>query len=131
MAMNDLLSDMLTRIRNGQNARLAVVNAQYSKLLANVCEVLKKEGFIKDWAQTGENNKPSLEIHLKYHEGEAVIKKIARVSTPGRRHYSPISLLKKVNNGLGIFILSTSQGVMTDHEARQKNIGGEVLCSVF
>lgn len=131
MAMNDLLSDMLSRIRNGQNARLAKVSAQYSGLLANVCDVLKKEGYIKDWAKTGEVGKPTLEIHLKYHEGQPVIKKIARVSTPGRRHYSPISLLKKVNNGLGIAVLSTSQGVMTDNEARQKNVGGEVLCSVF
>lgn len=131
MAMNDLLSDMLTRIRNGQNARLAQVSAQYSGLLAAVCEVLKKEGFIKDWAKTGEANKPELEIQLKYHEGQPVIKKVQRISTPGRRHYSAVGLLKKVNNGLGIAILSTSQGVMSDHEARQKNVGGEVLCSVF
>lgn len=131
MAMNDLLSDMLTRIRNGQNARLATIHAQYSKLLANVCDVLKREGFIKDWSKTGDENKPTLEIHLKYHEGEPVIKKLRRVSTPGRRHYSAVRLLQKVNNGLGVAILSTSQGVMTDNEARQKNVGGEVLCSVF
>lgn len=131
MAMNDLLSDMLTRIRNGQHARLSKVGAQYSGLLASVCEVLKREGYIKDWAKTGEANKPELEIHLKYHEGEGVIKQLKRVSRPGRRHYSPIDLLKKVNNGLGISILSTSAGVMSDHEARQRNVGGEVLCSVF
>ena len=131
MAMNDLLSDMLTRIRNGQKAHLAVVQSQYSKVLANVCEVLKREGYIKDWKAAGASNKPTLEIHLKYHEGEAVIKKLRRISRPGRRHYSPIGLLPKVNNGLGIAILSTSAGVMSDHEARQRNVGGEVLCSVF
>ncbi|MFZ4126314.1 MAG: 30S ribosomal protein S8 [Rickettsiales bacterium] len=131
MAMNDLLSDMLTRIRNGQHARLAKVGAQYSNVLANVCDVLKREGYIKDWAKTGDENKPTLEITLKYHEGEPVIKELKRVSRPGRRHYSPISLLKKVNSGLGISILSTSAGVMSDHEARQRNVGGEVLCSVF
>lgn len=131
MAMNDLLSDMLTRIRNGQNARLAKVGAQYSNLLANVCEVLKREGYIKDWAKTGEENKPTLEIHLKYYEGEPVIKTLKRVSRPGRRHYSQVDVLKKINSGLGISILSTSAGVMSDHEARQRKVGGEVLCSVF
>jgi small subunit ribosomal protein S8 len=131
MAMNDLLSDMLTRIRNGQRAGLSSVSSQYSKLLANVCEVLKKEGYIKDWKSKGTANKPELEIHLKYHEGEPVIKTLKRVSRPGRRHYSPIDSLQKVNSGLGISILSTSVGVMSDHEARQRNVGGEVLCSVF
>lgn len=131
MAMNDLLSDMLTRIRNGQHAGHAKVSSQYSKVLANVCEVLKREGYIKDWKATGAANKPELEIQLKYHEGEAVIKQLKRISRPGRRHYSSIDLLPKINNGLGISILSTSQGVMSDHEARQRNVGGEVLCSVF
>ena len=131
MAMNDLLSDMLTRIRNGQNAHLTSIKAPYSKLLANVCEVLKKEGYIKDWAKGGDDKKPQLEITLKYFEGEPVIKKLKRVSRPGRREYSPINLLPKINNGLGISILSTSSGVMSDYEARQKNVGGEVLCSVF
>jgi small subunit ribosomal protein S8 len=131
MAMNDLLSDMLTRIRNGQHARLSKVGAQYSNVLANVCDVLKNEGYIKDWVKTGEENKPTLEIHLKYHEGEPVIKELKRISRPGRRHYSAVDVLKKVNNGLGISIVSTSAGVMSDHEARQRNVGGEVLCSVF
>lgn len=131
MAMNDLLSDMLTRIRNGQNASLASIQAPYSKLLANVCDVLQREGYIKGWEQIGEEKKPMLEITLKYFEGEPVIKKLKRVSTPGRRNYSPIANLPKVNNGLGISIVSTSRGVMSDYEARQQNVGGEVLCNVF
>lgn len=131
MAMNDLLSDMLTRIRNGQNASLTTVVAPYSNLLANVCDVLKREGYIKDWQKVGEEKKPLLEISLKYFEGTPVIKKLKRVSTPGRRNYSPITSLPKVNNGLGISIVSTSKGVMSDYEARQQNVGGEVLCNVF
>lgn len=131
MAMNDLLSDMLARINNAQLARLSVTQAHYSKLLANVCEVLKKEGFIRDWKKTGEEAKPVLEIQLKYHEGAPAIQSLKRVSTSGRRHYSSINALSKVNNGLGIAILSTSKGVMSDYDARQANAGGEVLCNVF
>ena len=108
--MNDLLSDMLTRIRNGQHARLASVKSQYSKLLLSVLDVLKNEGYIKDFRQLGENNKLSLEIELKYFEGEPVIKKLSRISTPGRRVYSAISELQKVQNGLGISVISTSRG---------------------
>ncbi len=131
MAMNDLLSDMLTRIRNGQHAHLSEVTGPYSNLLANVCEVLKSEGYILGWEKIGEENKPQLRVKLKYFEGEPVIKKLQRISRPGRRHYSPIAKLPKVNNGLGIAIISTSSGVMSDHQARQQNVGGEVLCSVF
>jgi small subunit ribosomal protein S8 len=129
--MNDLLSDMLARIKNGQHARLPQVTCNFSKLLANVLEVLKREGFIADWRKSGEGNKPNLEIDLKYFEGEAAIKEIKRVSKPGRRVYSPISELQKVMNGLGISILSTSKGVMSDYDARQAGVGGEVLCTVF
>lgn len=131
MAMNDMLSDMLTRIRNAQMARISVIVTPYSKLLANVCDVLKKEGFIREWKQVGDDKKPALEIQLKYHEGEPAIHSIKRVSTSGRRHYSPINALSKVHNGLGISILSTSKGVMSDYDARQANVGGEVLCNVF
>lgn len=131
MAMNDLLSDGMTRIRNAQMARLPLVKTQYSGLLADVCGVLKKEGFIRDWKKTGEAEKPTLEIQLKYHEGEPAIRELKRVSTSGRRHYSPIAKLPKVSNGLGISILSTSKGVMSDYDARQANVGGEVLCNVF
>ncbi len=131
MAMNDLLSDMLTRIRNAQAANLSVTHThRYSKLLANVCEVMKKEGFIRDWKKTGDEKKPGLEIQLKYHEGKPVIHSVERVSTSGRRRYASVDGIPRVNNGLGIAILSTSRGVMSDYEARQANVGGEVLCNV-
>lgn len=130
--MNDLLSDMITRIRNGQNARLAVVRCQFSNLLSNVLSVLEREGFIRAFQRVEEMpGRPELHIELKYFEGEPVIRKIKRVSKPGRRQYSPIDTLVRVSNGLGISILSTSKGVMSDSEARDANVGGEVLCTVF
>jgi len=131
MAMNDLLSDMIARIKNGQKARLAQVSCRASKLSANVLEVLKNEGYIRDYRMIGEGNIRDIEIDLKYHEGEPVIKEIKRVSKPGRRTYESIKDLPKFFNGLGIAILSTSKGVMSDFEARNANVGGEVLCSVF
>lgn len=131
MAMNDLLSDLLTRIRNGQQAKLAQIDAPYSGLSANVLEVLKREGYIRDWRMIEESNKRSLEIELKYHEGQPVIHELKRVSTPGRRQYTAVSKIKPFFNGLGVVILSTSKGVISDHEARQHNVGGEVLCAVF
>ena len=131
MSMNYRLADMLSVIRNGQAARLATVRCQATNLLANVLEVLKKEGFIADYKRVENEGKSSLEIELKYHEGERVIKEITCISKPGRRVYSEISKLPKFFNGLGIAILSTSKGVMSDFEARQAGVGGEVLCSVF
>ncbi len=131
MSSNDLLSDMLTRIRNGQRANLAHVNSPSSKLLKGVLEVLKNDGYIRDYSQEEINGKPSLRIELKYYDGEPVIKTLKRVSKPGRRLYSKIGDMFKVHNGLGISILSTSKGVMSDHDARNQNVGGEVLCSVF
>ena len=131
MAMNDLLSDMLTRIRNGQSARLSHISCPFSKLLANVLNVLKHEGYIRDWSEVSEGNKRSLEIELKYHEGEPVIRQLKRVSKPGRRTYSAVSDLKSVYNGLGIAVLSTDRGVVSDNDARLQNLGGEVLCYVF
>ena len=131
MAMNDLLSDMLTRIRNGQKARLHTVESYYSKLLENVCKVLLSEGYIAGYEKAGSEAKPALNITLKYHEDAPVISKIRRISKPGRREYSPVSDLPKVNNGLGISIISTSSGVVSDKEAREKNISGEILCEVF
>lgn len=132
MSMNDLLSDMLTRIRNGQNARLSVITCPASKLLSNVLDVLKREGYIRDWRQVEARAGVSeLEIELKYFEGEPVIRELKRISKPGRRKASAIKDLPRFNNGLGIAILSTSKGVMSDFEARQANVGGEVLCSVF
>lgn len=131
MSMNYRLADMLSLIRNGQSARLARVRCQSTNLLGNVLEVLKKEGFIADYSRIEDGGKSEFEIQLKYHDGERVIKEITCISKPGRRVYCEISKLPKFFNGLGIAILSTSKGVMSDFEARQANVGGEVLCSVF
>ncbi len=130
--MSDPLSDMLTRIRNGQRARKRSVTAPASKLRSGVLEVLKREGFIRGYSQyelrPGLNE---LKIELKYHEGDPVIREINRVSTPGRRVYSKIKDLSRMYDGLGISILSTPRGVLSDSEARAANVGGEVLCQVF
>jgi small subunit ribosomal protein S8 len=132
MAMSDPLGDMLTRIRNGQAARKSVVECPASKFRSNVLEVLKREGYIRAY-----NTEPvragvsKLKIELKYHEGSPAIREIDRMSRPGRRHYSKLKDLPRVYNGLGIMILSTPRGVMSDHEARAANVGGEVLCRVF
>ena len=131
MSMNDPLGDMLTRIRNGQKARMQLVRSTASKLRANVLEVLKREGYIRNYSSEQEIPGGELVIELKYHEGEPVIREISRVSTPGRRVYSKISDLPRFYNGLGISILSTPRGVMSDSEARTANVGGEVLCRVF
>jgi small subunit ribosomal protein S8 len=132
MAVSDPISDMLATIRNGQMARLGTVSTPASKLRKGVLEVLKSEGFIRNYSENEERKGVSrLSIELKYIEGEAAIKKVKKISTPGRRVYSAIDDLKQINNGLGIAILSTSKGVMADHTARGQNIGGEVLCSVF
>ncbi len=132
MAVSDPLGDMLTRIRNAQRARHSTCMAPASKLRANVLDVLKREGFIRGF--TSEELRPGisqLRIELKYNEGEPVIKEIARVSKPGRRVYSKIKELPRVYAGLGVSILSTPRGVMSDAEARAANVGGEVLCRVF
>jgi small subunit ribosomal protein S8 len=132
MSLSDPLGDMLTRIRNGQRARMTAVEAPASKLRMNVLEVLKREGYIRGY--TRRDIRPGiarLRIELKYQEGEPVIKQISRVSRPGRRVYSKIGDLPRVFNGLGISILSTPRGVMSDNEARAANVGGEVLCRLF
>lgn len=132
MAMSDPLGDMLTRIRNGQMAKKSSVVAPASKLRANVLEVLKREGFIRGFEE--HETRPGvreIKIELKYFEGEPAIQEIARVSKPGRRVYSKIKDLQSVYNGLGISIISTPRGVMSDAEAREANVGGEVLCQVF
>ena len=132
MTMTDPLGDMLTRIRNAQRARMSVVSSPASKLRSNVLEVLRREGYIRGFSESQmRKGLHELRIELKYHEGEPVIKEIKRVSTPGRRVYSKIKDLPRVYNGLGIAILSTPQGVMSDSEARAANVGGEVLCRVF
>ena len=132
MSMTDPLGDMLTRIRNGQRARKSSVVAPASKFRSNVLEVLKREGYIRSHetyeVKTGISE---IRIDLKYQEGEPVIREISRVSKPGRRVYSKIKDLPREYNGLGISILSTPRGVVSDHEARALNVGGEVLCEVF
>ena len=132
MTMSDPLADMLTRIRNGQRARQAVVATPASNFRANVLDVLKREGYIRGFTQ--EQVRPGiaqLRIELKYVDGEPVIREISRVSKPGRRVYSKIGDLPRVYNGLGISILSTPRGVLSDNEARAQKVGGEVLCRVF
>lgn len=132
MSMNDTLSDMLARIRNGQMARKAVIECPYSKLLANVCAVLKDEGFIREFsAEDRENNKKVLVIQLKYSEGLGAIRQIDRISKPGRRIYTNVKTMPRFYNGLGILIVSTPHGVMADKKARAENVGGEILCQVF
>ena len=132
MSMSDPLGDMITRIRNAQRSRHTVCVAPASKLRANVLEALKREGFIRGYA--AEETRPGVaqfRIELKYSEGEPVIKEITRVSKPGRRVYSKIKELPRVYAGLGVSILSTPRGVLSDGEARAANVGGEVLCRVF
>ncbi|AMM83900.1 30S ribosomal protein S8 [Martelella lutilitoris] len=132
MAMSDPLGDMLTRIRNGASRRKSSVTTPASKLRAHVLDVLQAEGYIRGYTQTEfENGKSEIEIELKYYENASVIREIARVSKPGRRVYVSVKSIPQVANGLGITILSTPKGVMADHQAREQNVGGEVLCSVF
>ena len=132
MTMTDPVSDLLTRIRNGQRAKKSSVVTPASKLRASVLEVLKREGYIRGHEdETDEAGKPLFRLELKYYEGQPVIREFHRVSTPGRRVYSGIRNLRRVYNGLGISILSTPRGVLSDGEARAANVGGEVLCTVF
>jgi small subunit ribosomal protein S8 len=132
MSMTDPLGDMLTRIRNGVARRKSSVSTPASNLRARVLDVLQAEGYIRGYSKTEfENGKSELNIELKYYEGAPVIRKIDRVSKPGRRVYVSVKSIPQVANGLGITILSTPKGVMADHQAREQNVGGEVLCSVF
>jgi small subunit ribosomal protein S8 len=130
--MNDPLGDMLTRIRNAQMRNKSKVATPGSRLRANVLEVLKSEGYIRGYSATElGNGRSEFDIELKYFDGEPVIREIARVSKPGRRVYVSVTNLPRINNGLGISILSTPTGVMADLDAREQNVGGEVLCTVF
>ncbi len=132
MSMNDPLGDMLTRIRNGQQAGKQMIACLYSKLHENVCAVLKEEGYIRDYKVVDlGSNKKEISVYLKYAEGKGVIRKIDRVSKPGRRIYANVKTMPRFYNGLGILVLSTPQGVISDHKARANNVGGEVLCQVF
>ncbi len=132
MSLTDPLGDMLTRIRNGQMARIAVVECPSSNYRKRVLEVMQREGYIRGFseAQKGKGQM-MLAIELKYHDGEGAIKKIDRVSKPGRRVYAGIKDFGRVFNGLGISILSTPRGVLSDNEARTQNVGGEILCRIF
>ena len=132
MTFTDPVGDMFSRIRNGQMRFLNSIVIPSSNFRKNILEILKKEGYIKDFfIEKKENNKISLKIALKYYEGDPVIKEIKRISKPGRRVYSRATSIPKVMNGLGLAILSTSIGVMSDSDARKNNLGGEVICRVF
>ena len=132
MAVNDPIGDMLTRIRNAQMRRRPKVSTPASSLRARVLDVLAEEGYIRGYARIEQaGTYPEFEIELKYYNGQPAIKDIRRVSKPGRRVYSPVRDLKSVANGLGVAILSTPKGVMSDVRAREENVGGEIICNVF
>jgi small subunit ribosomal protein S8 len=132
MAVNDPIGDMLTRIRNAQMRRRPKVSTPASNMRARVLDVLTEEGYIRGYTRVEQKgNLPEFEIELKYFNGQPAIKEISRVSTPGRRVYSPVRDLKTVANGLGVAILSTPKGVMSDSRAKEENVGGEIICNVF
>lgn len=132
MSMSDPLGDMLTRIRNGQHAKMSVITCPASKQRARVLEVLKAEGFIRGYRkQTDTRGLAELAIELKYNDGEPAIKEIHRISKPGRRIYEKVRAMGRFYNGLGVRIISTPKGVLSDAKAREENVGGEVLCEVF
>ena len=131
MNINDPISDLLTRIRNAHQRSKNKVSVPSSKMRERVLEVLAKEGYIRGFATIEKDGKSEIEVELKYFDGQPVIKEINRVSKPGRRVYASVDALPSVFNGLGISILSTPKGVMSDQEARAQNVGGEVLCTVF
>jgi small subunit ribosomal protein S8 len=133
MAITDPIGDLLARIRNGQLRGTAKIKSPNSRLRARLLDVLQQEGYIRGYAEVEfkDTGRKELEIELKYHEGRPVIRELKRVSTPGRRVYTSVKELKPHRQGLGVSIVSTPQGVMTDSNAREKNVGGEVLCQVF
>ena len=132
MTLTDPIGDMFSRIRNGQMRFLNSIDIPSSNFRKNILKILKEEGYIKDFfIEETKNKKTSLKISLKYYEGDPVIKEIKRISKPGRRVYSRATSIPKVMNGLGLAILSTPKGVMSDAEARKNNVGGEIICRVF
>ena len=132
MAVNDPIGDLITRIRNAQMRNKSKVSSPGSKLRERVLEVLKTEGYIRGYAAVEhDSGRNELEIELKYFDGEPVIREIERVSKPGRRVYTSVKNMPRINNGLGVTIVSTPKGVMADHDARDANVGGEILCKVF
>ena len=130
MSLSDPIGDMLARIKNAQVRNHSKVSLPSSKFKAKIADVLKSEGYIIDYS-INDDKKPTIEINLKYNSGNPVINTIERISKPGRRIFSSASSLPKINNGLGIAIVSTPQGVMTDVDARKKKLGGEIICKVF
>ena len=131
MSMNDPLGDLLSRIRNAQMRNKSKVNSPNSRLRESVLEVLKAEGYIRGYAVVEREGRSEIEIELKYFEGAPVIRELERISKPGRRVYTSVRNLPRINNGLGVAIVSTPKGVMADHDARDANVGGEILCTVF
>ena len=132
MSLHDPVGDLITRIRNAQMRNKSKVTTPGSKLRGNLLEVLKTEGYIRGYTTVEhKDGRSEFEIELKYFDGAPVIREIERVSKPGRRVYASVKALPRVNNGLGVAILSTPKGVMADHQAREANVGGEILCTVF
>jgi small subunit ribosomal protein S8 len=132
MSMNDPIGDLLSRLRNAQMRKKSKVSTPGSRLRANLLDVLKTEGYIRGYTTVEhKDGRSEFEIELKYFDGAPVIREIERVSKPGRRVYVSVKTLPRVNNGLGISILSTPKGVMADHDAREANVGGEILCQIF
>jgi|TARA_B100001093_G_scaffold349944_1_gene334514 small subunit ribosomal protein S8 len=131
MSLSDPIGDMIARIKNAQMRNHKKVDLPSSNFKTKIADILKSEGFIIDYKIDNETNKPILSINLKYHSGNPVISTIERVSKPGRRIFSSAESLPKINNGLGIAIVSTPKGVMTDIDARKQKVGGEIICKVF
>jgi len=131
MPLNDPLGDLLSRIRNAQMRNKSKVISPNSRLRESVLDVLKNEGYIRGYAVVERDGRSEIEIELKYFDGEPVIREIERVSKPGRRVYTSVKNMPRINNGLGVTIVSTPKGVMADHDARDANVGGEILCMVF
>jgi small subunit ribosomal protein S8 len=132
MAVNDPIGDLITRIRNAQARNKSKVSTPGSHLRVRVLDVLKSEGYIRGYSTLEhKDGRTEFDIELKYFDGAPVIREIARVSKPGRRVYASVKTLPRINNGLGIAILSTPKGVMADHDARDQNVGGEIICTVF
>ena len=131
MNLTDPIGDMIARIRNGQMRFLENIQMPGSKIRENILKVLKEQGFISNYTVLSDKSKKNITVNLKYDHGSPVIKEIKRVSKPGRRIYASANSIPKIQNGLGISIVSTSKGVMTDYEARKQNVGGEIICRVF
>jgi small subunit ribosomal protein S8 len=132
MAVNDPIGDLITRLRNAAQRNKQKISTPGSKLRQSVLDVLKEEGYIRGYSTIAhKDGRSEIEVELKYFDGEPVIREIERVSKPGRRVYASVKALPRVNNGLGIAIVSTPKGVMADHAARDANVGGEILCTVF